>query len=289
MKTKAQELCSYVDMHVHSYYSDGTMSPEAILKRAAQNGVRYLAIADHNTLKGTAELLKIADDYGICACSGVELDTLENGKDVHILGYGMSLENRDFHHFVNENRAHLDAISDRLIEKMVRQHHQTAVSTTGYRDFCYDRSRGGWKALHYFMAVGLTSSLYEGMRLYETYNCGYDQAPFSDIQSVCEKIHAAGGIAVLAHPGVTVSEAEVPAFLEYVSTRGIDGIECHYPKHSEALTKACVTFCRSEGLYITTGSDCHGTFGNTDIGEMQIAFDALDLQHFFKDCHKRAV
>jgi predicted metal-dependent phosphoesterase TrpH len=265
------------------------MSPEAILKRAKQNGVQYLSIADHNTLAGTAELLKIADDYAICACSGVELDTLENGRDIHILGYGMAIENADFQTFVIENRAHLDAISDRLIEKMVRLNAHKDLSLSGYRDFCYDRNGGGWKALHYFMAIGLTASLYEGMRLYEHYDCSYDQASFSDIKTACSQIHAAGGIAVLAHPGVTVNESELSAFLAFVNTCGIDGIECHYPKHSEAVTKQCVAFCEAHGLYATTGSDCHGTFGNTDVGEMKMAFDALDLHRFFEACRRRAV
>jgi predicted metal-dependent phosphoesterase TrpH len=282
MKDSMQAMAGFIDMHVHSHFSDGTMSPEAILKRARRNHVEYLAVADHNILEGSKRLMQLADKYGVHVCSGVELDALENDQNIHILGYGMALDNRDFETFVRENRAKLDDISDQLIRKMVQMQVNDRVSLKDYREFSYDRNGGGWKALHYFMAIGMTATLHEGIALYDTYACSYSQVSFPTVATVCERIHAAGGIAVLAHPGVTLSEEMLPAFLQQMLNSDIDGIECYYPKHSAEVTAMCSAFCRTHGLYMTSGSDCHGGFGRTDVGEMAMPAAELALQWLFE-------
>ncbi|WDV45151.1 PHP domain-containing protein [Clostridiaceae bacterium M8S5] len=267
------------DLHIHSLYSDGTKSPKEILDTAIQNGVGLLAIADHNVLDGTRQLKELCTEKGVKSIVAVELDSLDKGIDIHILGYGVDLNNKEFCDFVKENRRLLDEISIKLIRKL--EEYYDNITLDDFMEYDYDSRKGGWKALHYFMDKGLTDSLVDGFVLYTDYGCFYDSVEFHSVKEVCEFIHKAGGKAVLAHPGVRIIETDMSIFkkelLRLVSL-GLDGIECYYPKHTEAVTNACLETCVQNNLIITAGSDFHGSFGNTDIGQMSIPINKLNLE-----------
>lgn len=266
------------DLHIHSYYSDGTMSPEEIYKTALENQVGVLAITDHDILEGSIQLKELCKDSDIRYISGVELDALDRGVNVHILGYGVDLNKKDFVSFVKQNRIYLDTVNSKLIERMEKDYNN--ISIADYNDYHYDRTKGGWKALHYLQEKGLTNSLREGFAFYPKYQCGYECVDFPSVETVCEYIHKAGGKAVLAHPGVTIRETDLDLFekgLLRLILSGPDGIECYYPTHTPAITQLCLKICRERDLLITSGSDCHGSFGTADIGEMNIPVELLQL------------
>ena len=268
----------FVDLHIHSFYSDGTMSPKEILEEAIKNNVGVMAITDHDVLEGSIELLTLSKDYDIECISGVELDAIDNGRNIHILGYGMNMMDEAFRSFVKSNRALLDLVNYKLIEKM--QVDYDFITTEDYSEYNYDHRKGGWKALHYLMDKGLTKELREGFSFYIKYECDYDIVNFPSVQEVCKNIHNAGGKAILAHPGVTFHEydtSELSKLIIQYLDYGFDGIECYYPKHSDELTQACLNICKERNLLITTGSDCHGGFGNADIGEMKISHSSVLL------------
>ncbi len=268
----------YVDLHLHSYYSDGTMSPEEIVQTAVTNQVGLLAITDHNVLTAVGELKELARKYGIAYLSGVELDSIDQGVDIHILGYGVDIDNDDFSRFVKNNRDILDNISIRLIKDMEKDYKD--ISLCDFQAFSYDKGKGGWKALHYFQEKGLTDSLREGFSIYNKYGITNDSGDYSSIREVLEQIHNAGGKAILAHPGVSIKETEPEMFrdrLLQLMEQGFDGIECYYPTHSAEITNLCLEVCRAKGLLITTGSDCHGGFGYSEIGELKVRMDQLVL------------
>jgi hypothetical protein len=180
----------------------------------------------------------------------------------------MNLQNSEFCSFVRHNRFLLDKVNSTLIEKM--QEDYDNISLQDYEEYHYDRRSGGWKALHYLMDKGLTKSPREGFAFYPRYGCSYDCVDFSSVQIVCENIHRAGGIAILAHPGVSVKEPELAVFTKEVIrliSYGADGIECYYPTHTKEITRVCLEICKERGLCITSGSDCHGNFGTAKIGE----------------------
>lgn len=134
-------LDKIVDLHVHSYYSDGTMSPKEILMEALNKGVGLLAITDHDILNGSVELMKIYDKYDIKCISGVEIDVIDNGINYHVLGYGVDLEDEEFTNFIKQNRTLLEEVNIKLIEKM--QHDYEHITLSDYSNYTYDRSKGG--------------------------------------------------------------------------------------------------------------------------------------------------
>ncbi len=111
-----------VDLHIHSYYSDGTMSPKAIVEAALARGVGYLAISDHNVLDGVRELRHFCAEYGLNYVTAVELNTLDHDNDFHILGYGIDIDNEEFCNFVKKNCALLEQVSVNLIERMQKDY-----------------------------------------------------------------------------------------------------------------------------------------------------------------------
>ncbi len=280
----------FVDLHLHSYYSDGTMSPEEIVRRAIANNVGVLAITDHNVITAVKELQEIAPASGICFIPGVELDSIDREMDIHILGYGVDIEDLPFISFVKKNREILDQISTRLISDMEGDYE--GISLEDFHAFSYDREKGGWKALHYFKEKGLTGSLREGFAIYNRYGITNDSGDYPSTGEVIRQIHRAGGKAILAHPGVSVREEDMDRFqlrlLELID-QGFDGIECYYPTHTKEITQLCLALCRARGLLITTGSDCHGTFGYSEVGELKITLDQLelgDLQKYMEVSHE---
>ncbi|HWT26716.1 MAG TPA: PHP domain-containing protein [Mobilitalea sp.] len=267
------------DLHIHTYYSDGTMSPEEILNAALSKGVGVLAVTDHDVLDGTLELQRLCQNHDIKYIPGVELDSLDQGNNIHILGYGMDGNNKEFKDFVNRNRVKLDTVNSMLIEKM--QNDYDNISVADYSNYSYDRTKGGWKALHYLMDKGLTNSLREGFAFYPRYDCTYKCVDFLSVEEVCGYIHLAGGKAVLAHPGVSIKEEDIAVFEKevrcYVSY-GVDGIECYYPTHTQEITAVCLKICNEQDLLITCGSDCHGTFGFAEVGETNTPIHKLNLK-----------
>ena len=188
----------YVDLHVHSCYSDGSMSPDEIVAAAVKNEVGVLAIADHDIIEGSLLLRDLCRRKGIAYLPAVELDALEDQTNFHILAYGFRTEDREFIQFIGHLRFLLEESGVKLVEACSMNFPH--LSLTDYMDFDYDKHLGGWKALHYLMARGITSSLKEGISYYPKYHVTYDKSGYSSISSICYRIKQAGGYAVLAHP-----------------------------------------------------------------------------------------
>jgi len=163
--------------------------------------------------------------------------------------------------FIIKNRNLLEEVNIKLIEKM--QTDYDSITLADYLDFGYDKRKGGWKALHYFIEKGITNSLIEGFKIYSQYGHSYSCVKFPSIKQVCDIIHHAGGKAVLAHHGKVIKYNNLNDFktkvLELVDI-GIDGLECYYPSHTNDITDICVDICKGRDLLITCGSDCHVEF-----------------------------
>ncbi len=270
---------AFADLHVHTFASDGSMSPEEIVEDAVANGVGLLAVADHDVTDGSVAAQKLCKNNGILCIPAVEIDTAEGDVNFHVLGYGVDFADAEFAAYLAHTKFLLDEYSIRLIERMSADYN--GISFDDYHAFAEDKRLGGWKALHYFREKGLTSLLKEGVRLYAQYGLKYSLSGFSTIAAAAWRIRRAGGYAVLAHPGETIDTADMESFrgeLRRILALGVDGIECYYPTHSQDVTRACLDVCRERDAIVTAGSDCHGVFGKTRVGEMDIPMGELRLK-----------
>ena len=268
----------FADMHIHSIYSDGSLTPAEIVRTARANGVELISVCDHNEVRGTLETVALARTSGLKYITGVEIDAMFKGIDIHILCYGARLADAQLLTRIRYARERLDGMSTDLLRRMKPDYPQLDLEE--YDAWKHDTSRGGWKMLQYLQAKGVAPDMKAALPMYERYGVTYADAGFDAAEDVIRAIHDAGGRAVLAHPGVIFStesmrcfEAQVEAALEL----GLDGIECYYPRHSAGITRCCLEICRRRGAIVTAGSDCHGAFNHNEIGQTHTSIDALML------------
>ena len=254
------------DLHMHSYYSDGTMSPREIVEDAKKRNVQLIAITDHNVLDSYTELKEAAEEFGIKVIRGVEIDARFEDIVVHILAYNFE-DNENLFNLVHKAKNELLETSIELIKRMENDYEN--ISSEDYEAYDYDKRKGGWKGIHYLFDRGITSELFEGVKYYGQYKCGHEYFDYPTVEEVVKAVHEANGYVVLAHPCnyyKNNTKEEVLEKLEKFKSIGIDGVECYYPANSEMMTETCVEFCKNNDMIITVGSDSHGEFGAVSKG-----------------------
>ena len=254
------------DLHMQSYYSDGTMSPREIVEDAKKRNVQLIAITDHNVLDSYTELKEAAEEFGINVIRGVEIDARFEDIVVHILAYNFD-DNEKLFNLVHKAKNELLETSIELIKRMENDYEN--ISSEDYEAYDYDRRKGGWKGIHYLFDRGITSELFEGVKYYGQYKCGHEYFDYPTVEEVIDAVHEANGYVVLAHPCnyyKNNTKEEVLEKLEKFKSIGIDGVECYYPANSEMMTETCIEFCKNNNMIITVGSDSHGDFGAVSKG-----------------------
>ena len=256
-----------IDLHCHSTFSDGVLDPAALARRAAAQGVTALALTDHDTVDGVGPASDAAAPLGLRLIPGIEISTWHT-REIHVLGY-----------FVDPAHARLRAVTARQriarVERVReiagrlaalgipldavlaqagpgnvgRPHIATALLEGGHvrdRDDAFDRLLGAGKPA-YVPASRL---------------------PASDAIAL---IHEAGGVAVLAHPGVENIDHALPD----LARAGLDGLECAHPAHDAATTQRYRRLAQRNGLAPTGGSDFHHPYGAYDLGSFGLDADEL--------------
>ena len=255
-----------VDLHIHTYYSDGTMSPKEVVEDAKRKNLGIIAITDHDVLDSYEELKVEAEKAGIIAIRGVEIDSIFEGHLVHLLAYKFE-DNEKLFKLINHAKEQLLETSIELIRRMENDYE--GISLEDYNSYEYERRKGGWKGIHYLHDRKITEGLFDGVKFYGKYDWGHEKFAFPSVGEVCNTVHDANGYVVLAHPCNYYSnknKEEILEKLEILKSLGIDGVECYYPANSDLMTNTCLEFCKDNNLIITAGSDGHGDFGTVSKG-----------------------
>jgi predicted metal-dependent phosphoesterase TrpH len=243
----------FVDLHIHSNYSDGVLSPSEIVGKARRVGLKAISIADHDCVDGVELGVKAGRENGIEVISGVEMSVRTGEQDVHLLGYFVDTENEGFRkylEFFKETRAkRARKIVDRLNELGVALELSTVMEVGG------DGSVGRMhiaKAMvkdKFCRNIDIAFSRYlrdGGPAFVKKYRISAEEA--------VDIIHKANGLALLAHPGFYASEA----LISYLFDVGLDGLEVYNPKHSEFQVSRFQTLVREHKGVESGGSDFHG-------------------------------
>jgi 3',5'-nucleoside bisphosphate phosphatase len=242
-----------VDLHVHTTASDGALSPTEVVRAALAAGLSALAITDHDTMDGLDEAMHAADSTGLEIVPGLELSVDEGGQtDVHVLGLLVDPHDGPLNGALSDLREERDTRARAMVRKL---------SAAGYRiDYDAIRAAVGASAIgrvHIARALVATHAV---PTIDEPFRrlIGSD-APFYIAKqtmtgaAAIAAIHAAGGVAVLAHPGVSGGAA-----LEGLIESGLDGIEAYHAEHTRADRKRFAALAARHGLLVTGGSDFHG-------------------------------
>lgn len=257
------------DLHMHSVYSDGMLTPNELAERAEASGVRLYSITDHDNLGGAAEKAEAAKARGLFYVQGWEVSSYEKGGcKVHVLGYRCA-ENAAYFRFLEERRQGALLRSADMIEKANAL--LSVGLTLGDAEEWHFRKETPLHTMHVVRAYAKKLGKDAG-ELYRTLFSRGCPA-YSDLcrptpEEVVPVIHETGGVAVLAHPGrIELDFKARERLMEKLIWAGLDGIECYYTTHTAGETEYFAAFARAHGLYATGGSDFHLEDGVHVIGQ----------------------
>lgn len=244
----------YADLHAHTQCSDGHLTPEALVARAAEQGLQAVAVTDHDTVAGLPAARDAAAAHDLRLVPGVELSVAVDDRGVHLLGYGFDPEHPALTDYLS---AFTTRRRDRL-QQMVRRLAEQGVDVSADTVEQHVGTSAAPGRPHLARALAAEGHV-EGYRdAFEQY-LGMDQpayvpAPTRPAEEAINTLHAAGGVAVLAHPGQWMPSPVLRTLRE----DGLDGIECQAASHPEYLVDYYRKICRAHDLLMTGGSDYHG-------------------------------
>jgi predicted metal-dependent phosphoesterase TrpH len=245
-----------IDLHLHSTASDGHCTPVELVAQARAAQLTVMAVTDHDTTDAVADVQTAAAAHGIEAIAGIEITAVEDGRDVHVLGYFLDPDGRGLQQFLARQRAHrLERVQD-IAARLGALGKPIAVETILADARTYPtRSIGRPQVARAMIAAGYVASIEEAFRLW----LGRDGPAFvpragASPEVVIATIHTAGGIASLAHPGRTGIDGRLPA----LAAAGLDALEAFHTDHDDRERARYVQTAGTLGLLVTGGSDFHG-------------------------------
>jgi predicted metal-dependent phosphoesterase TrpH len=241
------------DLHAHTTASDGTFSPRELVELAKKNGLSGVAVCDHDTTDGIEEALEAGTQYGIEIVPGVEINTEYEGKEVHVLGYYFDRSSTVLQDLFLQLREERLTRMDRILQKL-----RTAGIQISEKDVLAEAkgaSVGRPHIARVLVRMGYASDIRDAFdRWIGKGRPGYVERFKLHPGQAVRLIREAGGVPVIAHPGLVGKDAIV----EELIPEGLLGLEALHPDHSPEERKRFSQMAENLGLIATGGSDFHG-------------------------------
>jgi len=245
-----------IDLHMHTTSSDGRCTPEELVLRAWNAGIRTMSVTDHDTMAGVAPATRAASPLGMTVVPGIEITSVYRGKDVHVLAYFLSESAPGLQEMLTRQRRQrverAQEIADRLDGLGVPIDVPALIETA---------SAPGGKALarpqiaQALIAAGHVATVAEAFDRY----LGEDSPAYvphrgASPSDVVALVVAGGGVASLAHPGYRPQDEIIPELVE----TGLQAIEVFHSSHDKAAEQHYLNIATQHRLLATGGSDYHG-------------------------------
>ena len=273
----------YVDLHLHSNFSDGVHAPAEVVRMAAQAGLTAIALCDHDNIDGIDQAMATGQALGVEVLSGVELSALwESYEDIHLLGYGF-----DHHHAgLKQTLAEFREFRERRNEHIVGRVNEKLLSegrATIEFEAVRDKAGGTVGRPHIAMAL-LDAGHVKGTEdAFVRYLVPCNVAKrFFPLDQAIALVHQAGGVAVLAHPPYITPEMKTfETLLDSFVPLGLDGVEAWNSGATNNQIDQYITAARRRGLIVTGGSDYHGLEGGAVVigggrGNLKIPYTCVE-------------
>ncbi|MBN2185442.1 MAG: PHP domain-containing protein [Candidatus Krumholzibacteriota bacterium] len=268
-----QSLC---DLHIHSYYSDGALSPGELVRKSEEAGLSAISITDHDTVDGLSDALESAESSCIEMITGVEFNIREAGKDVHLLGYLFDHRDKKLVDLLNSLKEARKARAESIVSKLACA--GISIDMEEVRSLSGRGTVGRLHIARVLLEKGYVDDIQEGFSKY----IGEGRPAFvpriilkaADTVSL---IRSAGGVAVWAHPGALIRNR---GLVKTMVDSGISGIETVHPNHNSEIVEKIRSVAQEKGLVTTGGSDYHFDEAmKAAIGEMGTTYQAvIDLR-----------
>jgi predicted metal-dependent phosphoesterase TrpH len=244
----------YVDLHIHTKFSDGSSTLEEIMDAASARGLAAVSITDHDCTDAYPLALEMGEVMGVEVIPGVELSSEIQGIDIHILGYYVDFDNPVFIAKLQEMKEARYLRAQKMVSNLNRQgidlRFETVLAIAG---------EGAIGRPHIAAAMLKEELVFSFREAFDRY-IGYDSPAYVEKLKMSPKeifdlIKTAGGISVLAHPGVTRVDERIQEFIR----DGLQGIEVSHTEHPDAAIRHYLKVCKKNNLAFTGGSDFHSS------------------------------
>ncbi len=245
-----------IDLHLHTTASDGLCSPAELVAQAAAAGLTTISVTDHDTVAGLAPAAERCAAAGLAFVPGIEITAIGNGRDVHVLGYFFDASHKGLLAFLEQQRenrfARVAAIAERLAAHGAEVDVAPLVAQARAQN---GRSVGRPQVARALVLAGHAADTSDAFERWLGFGKpGFVPRAGAPPEAVIAIIHAAGGLASLAHPGVTAVDGRIPALV----AAGLDALEAYHSDHDPAMRDRYLALAREHHLLVTGGSDYHG-------------------------------
>jgi 3',5'-nucleoside bisphosphate phosphatase len=268
-----RQTAMFADLHLHTFFSDGTYTPEELAAHGKRLGFHAMALSDHDTVEGCARMAAACLADGIEFIAASELTAELDGHELHLLGYYLDTSNAK----LLVELARFQEVRQNRIREMVAKIRSLNVPLLEETVFAIAncRSPGRPHVARALVKQGLCHNLDEAFDrfLKKGKPAWVPKFKMSAVDAIA-LIHQAGGVAVMAHPGLNNCDDLISTLAEC----GLDGLEVYHTKHARATSDHYLRMAEQQNLLVTGGSDCHGmSKGKPLIGGVKLPYWRVEM------------
>lgn len=249
-----------VDLHAHTTASDGTFTPTELVEEAVRIGLKAVAITDHDTLAGIPEALKAGERHNMSVIPGIELSTEYAGVEIHVVGLFVDPDSEELHAQAQHFRTERDGRNRKMVELLQKKGYVITVEELyeRYPNSVIQRPHMA-RFLHETGQAKSVNAVFD-KDIGDDCDCFVGREMITPMRAV-EIIHAAGGLAILAHPCLykKLSNEKFMNMLDDLKTAGFDGIEVRYSRNTVEQDTEYQEIADRYGILYSGGSDFHGS------------------------------
>lgn len=269
---------SFIDLHVHSSASDGTLTPEEIVALAKEKKITAIALTDHDTMEGVKKAKRAAVGSELEVISGIEISCEYQGREIHILGLFLEEDCEE----LLSDLAYYRAKRDERNEKMISNFQKAGIPMT-----MEELNRGDANAVitrahfaRYLVEHGYVKKKDDAFKKYLGKKCSfYETREYITPKRAIELIRKAKGLSFLAHAYLyKMSDKEIKQMVEELISYGLDGLEVYHSSHNICESRKLLALAKEKGLLVSGGSDFHGA-NKPDI-DLSVGRGNLRLPHY---------
>lgn len=255
-------MSKYIDLHLHSFISDGSLSPRQIIARSKEIELSCIALTDHDTMDGVDEAITTAYEYSIDFIPGVEMSCVFKDKEIHILGYIPSIDCYKAHS--DKIKDTLKAFADERMErnkKILSNLQKDGIEIEFEELYKYSKQAKITRA-HFANVLVEKAYVKDKKEAFDKYlftGSKYCPKKTTGIDKIMDFFNEFSFFSSLAHPFIYgFSEPELWELIKELKLKGLNAIEAYHSTHSQYDTSRLLSIARKNDLLITGGSDFHG-------------------------------
>lgn len=247
-----------IDLHVHSTESDGTLTPQELIRLGKEKNLAAIALTDHDTVSGLPIARLAAQKLGLEFVPGIELSTDYNGTEVHVLGYYIDDENPNFLHKLNHFRTSREERNRKMTEKL-----QNIGFSFTYEDLQTAYPHSVITRAHFARYLAEHGMVKDRDTVFRKYLgngccCYVPREKITPFEAI-DLIHAGSGLAYFAHPILChMNYDRLDAFVKTLKEHGLTGLEAVYSTYTSGDERNIRRLAAKYNLLISGGSDFHG-------------------------------